>query len=101
MATRTSERTESRFAIEIDEAMVSVGAKFGLYAAIAEVEPASETDIATQVGIDRELIGRWLSGQADAGYLYVDSEGRFGVSCPISDGQSEALGTGIAEEGAG
>jgi hypothetical protein len=101
MATRTSERTGSTFAVEIDRTMVSVGEKFGLYAAIAEIEPVSATDIAAEVGIDRELIGRWLSGQADAGYLYVDNEGRFGVSCPISDGQSEALGTAIAAERAG
>lgn len=99
MATRTSERTESRFAIEIDEAMVSVGEKFGLYTAIAGVEPASETDIAKQAGIDRDLIGRWLSDQAAAGYLHVDSQGRFSVSCPIPDGQGEAVRTRIARTG--
>lgn len=84
MATTNKERTDSRFFAEFNNAMVSVGEKFGLYSAIAEVEPASETDIARYVGINRTNVAHWLSEQAAAGYLYVDAAGRYSVSCPIN-----------------
>lgn len=84
MAATSRERTDSRFFAEFNNAMISVGEKFGLYRAIAEVGPASETDIARHVGINRTNVGHWLSEQADAGYLHVDAAGRFSVSCPIN-----------------
>lgn len=85
MAATTAKRKGNQFATEFNEAMVSVGEKFGLYNAIGEIGPASESRIAGYLGISRERVGDWLSEQAAAGYLYRDAEGRYSVSCPLSE----------------
>lgn len=84
MATGIRDWADNRFADEFNNALVSVGERLGLYTTLADVGPASGSDVGLHVGIDRKLIGHWLSHQADVGYLYLDSEGRYSVSCPIS-----------------
>lgn len=88
MATGIADGADNRFADEFNDALVSVGERLGLYNTLADVGPASGSDVASHVGIDRELIGHWLSHQADVGYLYLDREGRYSVSCPISESRS-------------
>jgi hypothetical protein len=63
--------------------MVAVGERFGLYNAIADIGFATPTAITERTGISGEKVSRWLRDQAAAGYLYVDDEGRFSVSCPL------------------
>lgn len=84
MATRTADTTDSRLAVDFNDAMVVVGEKFGLYTAIAELGTASEADIAGRVGVNRQQMSGWLNQQASAGYLHTDGRGHYSVSCPIN-----------------
>lgn len=83
MSIGTAERMAQDFTHAVNDAMVQVGEKFGLYNAIVEVGPATVSKIAESTGIARQRIGHWLSEQAAAGYLYVDGNGRYSVSCPL------------------
>lgn len=82
MSIAAAERTAQDFTQAVNEAMVQVGEKFGLYNALAKVGPATVSMIAEFTGISRERIGHWLTEQAAADYLYVDGNGHFSVSCP-------------------
>lgn len=67
----------------MNEAMVWIGEKFNLYDKLAETGPATAGELARASGVPGALISHWLSTQAAADYLYVDSEGRYSVYCPL------------------
>lgn len=89
MTTATLERTTGQqtgvFTSAVNQAMVEIGEKFGLYGKLAELGPATVGELARATGISGSLIGQWLAEQALNDYLYVDGYGRFSVSCPLPE----------------
>jgi hypothetical protein len=82
--TGTANATSARFEKTVNEALVEVGEKFGLYSRLAELGPATREEVADETGIGVVQIGHWLDEQAAAGYLDYDrSTGRFCVWCDI------------------
>jgi hypothetical protein len=82
--TEKANATSERFEKSVNEALVAVGEKFGLYSRLAELGPATREEVADQTGIGVVLISHWLDEQAAAGYLDYDrSTGRYCVWCEI------------------
>ena len=60
---------------------VVLGDRLGLYAALAEHQPASAEDVATATGTDPRYVAEWLRGQAAGGYVEYDpSTGAFSLT---------------------
>jgi 2-polyprenyl-3-methyl-5-hydroxy-6-metoxy-1,4-benzoquinol methylase len=51
-----------------------VGDRLGLYRKLAEIGPASSTELAARTGTAERYVREWLRGQAAAGYLTYDAE---------------------------
>ena len=49
--------------------MVSLGAKLGLYKALAHAGPSSATEVAARAGCAERYVREWLNAQAAGGYL--------------------------------
>jgi hypothetical protein len=54
---------------------IVVGDRLGLYAAVADHQPATASDVATATGTDERYVTEWLRGQAAGGYLEYDPSG--------------------------
>src|SRR3954451_14301052 len=52
---------------------VVVGERLGLYAALAELMPATPADVAAKTQTDERYVREWLSGQAAGGYVEYDA----------------------------
>src|SRR6185503_13050148 len=64
----------------IGGALVIIGAKLGLYRALAEIGPATSGEVAERLGLSERYVREWLSAQA-AAYVDYDANGsRFSMS---------------------
>lgn len=54
--------------------MISLGARLGLYAAIAEAGPLTSSELAERTGCAERYVRDWLASQAAAGYLQYDAD---------------------------
>ena len=54
--------------------MISLGAKLGLYAALAGATPLTSADVAQRTGCAERYVREWLNSQAAGGYLDYDRE---------------------------
>jgi SAM-dependent methyltransferase len=62
-------------------ALVTLGDRLGLYAAMADGEPVSAADLAQKTGLKERYVREWLSAQAAADYIeYDDANERFSLS---------------------
>ena len=57
-------------ALEISN--VYLGHALGLYRALAEIGPASSTDLAEAAGCDERYVREWLQAQAVTGFVTID-----------------------------
>ena len=66
-----------RFVTDLGAAMaganVVLGDRLGLYAAVAERQPATAGDVAQATGTDERYVAEWLRGQAAGGYVEYDA----------------------------
>jgi len=66
-----------RFVIDLGAALaganVVLGDRLGLYAAVAERQPATAEDVARASGTDERYVTEWLRGQAAGGYVEYDA----------------------------
>ncbi|USQ80941.1 class I SAM-dependent methyltransferase [Ornithinimicrobium faecis] len=56
--------------------MISLGARLGLYAAIADAGPVTSVELAERTNCAERYVRDWLASQAAAGYLQYDAEAR-------------------------
>ena len=62
-------------------ALVIVGAKLGLYKALAEGGPATSADLAARTGLTERYVREWCAAQAASGYVEYDAaSGQFEMS---------------------
>jgi SAM-dependent methyltransferase len=54
-------------------ANVVLGDRLGLYAAVADHQPATAADVAGATGTDERYVAEWLRGQAAGGYVDYDA----------------------------
>ncbi|NMO49731.1 methyltransferase domain-containing protein [Actinoplanes sp. TBRC 11911] len=57
--------------------MAVIGDRLGLYRAMAGAGPLTPAELAGKTGTVERYVREWLSAQAAAGYVTVDSDGRF------------------------
>ena len=58
--------------------LVITGVKLGLYKALAEMGPATSSELAGKLGLDERYVREWLSAQAASGFVdYDDDASRF------------------------
>lgn len=57
-------------------ALVIVGAKLGLYKALAEIGPATSTALADRTGLSERYVREWLAAQAASGFVDYDADAR-------------------------
>ena len=66
-----------RFVTDLGAALaganVVLGDRLGLYAAVAERQPATAEDVARASGTDERYVTEWLRGQAAGGYVEYDA----------------------------
>jgi SAM-dependent methyltransferase len=55
-------------------AMCALGDRLGLFRSMAEVGPATSSDLAARSGLNERYVREWLLALASAGYLVVDKE---------------------------
>jgi len=67
-----------RFVGDLGAAMaganVVLGDRLGLFAAVADHQPATAADVAAATGTDERYVAEWLRGQAAGGYVEYDPE---------------------------
>lgn len=61
-------------------AMIHLGDRLGLYAAMAGAGPLTSAALAAKTGLHERWLREWLRGQAAAGLLDYDGAGRFALS---------------------
>lgn len=62
-------------------ALVIIGDELGLYAALADLGPATSAELAAATGTHERYVREWLSAQAASGFVgYDPAAGRFGLS---------------------
>ena len=75
----------SDFTTAVNRALVAIGEKFGLYATLANVGPATAYEFSHTTGIPAHHVSSWLDAQANSDYLDFDqASGRFSVYCSLS-----------------
>jgi len=66
-----------RFVTDLGAALpganIVLGDRLGLYAALAEHQPATAGDVAAATGTDARYVAEWLRGQAAGGYVEYDA----------------------------
>lgn len=60
--------------------MIYLGHELGLYRAMQDAGPLSSDDLAARTGLHERWLREWLRGQAAAGLLDYDGDGRFSLS---------------------
>lgn len=61
--------------------LVIIGAKLGLYRALADAGPSTAVELAGRTGLTERYVREWLAGQAASGYVEYDPDGaRFSLS---------------------
>lgn len=81
---RTLNTTETRiaFGVAVNDAMVGIGEKFGLYEVMARTGPVTAAELAGRMGISERDASLWLGPQAAGDYLHFDeASGRYSVFC--------------------
>jgi len=61
-------------------AMINLGVRLGLYKALANAGGATSSELARRTGLHERWLREWLRGQAAAGVLDYEGEGRFSLS---------------------
>ncbi|MEX0799759.1 MAG: hypothetical protein WD379_00910 [Dehalococcoidia bacterium] len=80
MESRTQTRVD--FGAAVDDAMVGIGERFGLYEVMATMGPVTVAEVAQRAGISERDARFWLSAQAAGDYIHLDeARGRYSVSC--------------------
>ena len=74
--------------------LVRLGARLGLYRALAEGGPATPTQLAERTGTEPRMVREWLGNQAAGGYVsYDDATGRYTIppeqAIALADEESE------------
>src|SRR5215213_8466749 len=64
-------------------ALVLLGDHLGLYRALADGGPATSAYLAARTGTTERYVREWLSGQAAAGYVTYDEDGRLFFLDPV------------------
>ena len=60
--------------------MIYLGDRMGLYQALQESGPVTSLDLAQRTGLHERWIREWLQGQAAAGLITYEGEGKFSLS---------------------
>jgi 2-polyprenyl-3-methyl-5-hydroxy-6-metoxy-1,4-benzoquinol methylase len=58
-------------------ALVYLGDRLGLYRALSELGPSTSAQLAAKSGLHERWVREWLHGQASAGLVHYNGEGRF------------------------
>jgi 2-polyprenyl-3-methyl-5-hydroxy-6-metoxy-1,4-benzoquinol methylase len=58
-------------------ALVCLGDQLGLYRALADISPATSSELAHNTDLDERWVREWLHGQASAGLVHHGGDGRF------------------------
>ena len=74
--------------------LVRLGARLGLYRALADGGPATPTQLAERTGTEPRMVREWLGNQAAGGYVaYDDATGRYTIppeqAVALADEESE------------
>ena len=74
--------------------LVRLGARLGLYRALAEGGPTTPTELAERTGTEPRMVREWLGNQAAGGYVtYDDATGRYSIppeqAVALADEESE------------
>src|ERR1700751_6489108 len=57
----------------VNGGLVVLGAKLGIYTALADIGPATSQQLAKKTGLHERQLREWLSAQAASGYVSYDS----------------------------
>jgi 2-polyprenyl-3-methyl-5-hydroxy-6-metoxy-1,4-benzoquinol methylase len=79
-AKKTAEQVFGLLGGALVSAMIYLGDRMGLYAALSGAGPLTSTDLAKKTGLHERWIREWLQGQATAGLIDYKGEGRFMLS---------------------
>jgi 2-polyprenyl-3-methyl-5-hydroxy-6-metoxy-1,4-benzoquinol methylase len=79
-AKKTAEHVFGFLGGALISAMVYLGDRMGLYAALRGAEPMSSGEFARKVGLHERWVREWLEGQAAAGLIDYKGDGRFALS---------------------
>lgn len=75
-----AERTVGYLSGAAVSAMVHLGDQLGLYRTLAEVGPATSSQLAATAGLHERWVREWLHGQAGAGLVQHLGDGRFALT---------------------
>ena len=64
--------------------LVGLGVRLGLYRALADGGAATSTELAARTGLNERWLREWLHGQAAAGVVSYDGDGRFSVTPEVA-----------------
>jgi len=79
-AKKTAEHVFGFLGGALVSAMVYLGDRLGLYAALRDAEPMSRDELARKTGLHERWVREWLEGQAAAGLVDYKGSGRFALS---------------------
>jgi hypothetical protein len=57
----------------VNGALIVLGDGLGIYAALADIGPATSKDLAQKTGLHERQLREWLSAQAASGYVAYDA----------------------------
>src|ERR671931_1838569 len=68
------ERILDEIGADVNVPLAVIGARLGLYAAMANGEPVGPADLAARTGTHERYVREWLAAQAAGGYVTYDPE---------------------------
>jgi 2-polyprenyl-3-methyl-5-hydroxy-6-metoxy-1,4-benzoquinol methylase len=85
LAAATAERFAGELASAAFVAMVTIGDRLGLYAALGRLGPTTAGALAAETGCNERLVLEWLSSNAGAGYVAYQPDGEIFTLAPGVD----------------
>lgn len=72
------------FVSDFQDAMETLGEKYGIYQAMCQTGPVTPTELAGFIGLPTSTVKTWLKIQANGGYIhYSRPADRYCLWCPI------------------
>src|SRR4051812_6401500 len=62
---------------------VLIGERLGLFAALAQIAPATPAELAAETDTDERYVREWLCGQAAGGYVEYDADSERFAMTPV------------------